>query len=158
MLNFKDFILTEEDHIVLDVDLKTAPLGDIDKINADLDAITLNPYVNSALFVNSVRGTLERYGILLPAHSNLQQLSLEGETVYQLGDSGQHVYMVHNLNPEGEVEAWAQIVDGDELEDLISLGSDENDVDIVDNTGPTEWMKYPKARRDDDSGNTNEYA
>ncbi len=157
MLKFSEFI-KEEEHIVLDIDLKNAPLGNIEKINADLDAVTLNPFVNSALFVNAVRGTLERYGIVLPAHSNLQQLSLEGETVYQLGDSGQYIYMVHNLNPEGEVEAWAQFVDGEELSALSSLDSDENDVDVVDDTGPTEWMKYPKARRDDDSGNTNEYA
>jgi len=157
MLSFNEFI-KEEERVVLDIDLKKSPLGDIDKINADLDAVTLNPFVNSALFVNAVRGTLERYGIVLPAHSNLQQLSLEGETVYQLGESGQYIYMVHNLNPEGEVEAWAQFVDGEELEDLTSLDSDENDVDVLDNTGPTEWMKYPKARRDDDSGNTAEYA
>lgn len=158
MLNFKQFVSEGEEHIVIDIDLEKSPLGDIDKINADLDAVTLNPYVNSAMFVNSIRGTLERYGIILPAHSNLQQLSLEGEYVYQLGDSGQYIYMVHNLNPEGEVEAWAQLVDGEELEDLTSLDTDENDVDVNNTSGPTEWMKYPKARRDDDSGNTAEYA
>lgn len=157
MLRFSEFI-KEEEHVQIDIDLKNSPLGEIDKINADLDAVTLNPFINSALFVNAVRGTLERYGIVLPAHSNLQQLSLEGETVYQLGDSGQYIYMVHNLNPESQVEAWAQIVDSEELADLTSLDSDENDVDVVPDNGPTEWMKYPKARRDDDSGNTAEYA
>lgn len=158
MERFKDFI-KEEVTTVIDVDLKNSPLGDIEKVNADLDAVTLNPFVNSSLFTNAVRGTLERYGILLPAESNLQQLSLEGEYIYQLGDSGQYVYSVHNLSPEGEVEGYAQIVDGDELAELTALDTDENDVDEpVNDSGPTEWMKYPKARRDDDSGNTAEYA
>jgi hypothetical protein len=159
MIGFKQFIAENNVEAVIDVDLKNAPIGDIEKINADLDAVTLNPFVNSALFTNAVRGTLERYGILLPAESNIQQLSLEGEFVYQLGDSGQYVYAVHNLSPEGEVEGYAQIVDGDELADLQSLDTDENDVDPpAPDAGPTEWMKYPKARRDDDSGETAEYA
>ncbi len=159
MIRFKQFIAEEDDmNVVIDIELKNAPLGDINKINDDLDAVTFNPFVNSSLFVNAVRGTLERYGIVLPAEAAMAMLSLEGETVYSLGDSGQYVYMVHNLNPEGEVEGFAAIVDGDDLEDLKNLGGFEDEVEeppVVQ--GPSEWMKYPKARRDDDSGNDNEY-
>jgi hypothetical protein len=163
MIGFREFIkgsLNETEHHVIDVDLKSGQVAQFEKVNQDLDAVTENPYINSAMFVNSVRGTLERYGILLPAHSNMQQLSLEGEYVYALGDSGYFVYMVHNLNPEGNVEAWAQIVNQDELNDLGTLDADENDVDEPKDTSqqPTEWMRYPKARRDDDSGDTAEYA
>jgi hypothetical protein len=159
MQRFKEFVLGEE-HVVINIDMKDVPSDSVDKVNEDLDTITLNPFVNSAMFVNSVRGTLERYGILLPAHSNMQQLALEGEYVYQLGNSGQYVYMVHNLNPEGNVEGYAQIVDSEELEDLKDL-NDTDDEDIVEpdnDNGPSEWMKYPKARRDDDSGDNAEYA
>jgi hypothetical protein len=160
MISFREFIKESTEHVQIDIDLNKGPLGQIEKANEDLDAVTANPYVNSAMFVNSVRGTLERYGILLPAHANMQQLSLEGEYVYALGNSGQYVYMVHNLNPEGNVEGYAQIVGQDDLDDLLSLTTDENDVDEPENKNqePSEWMKYPKARRDDDSGNTNEYA
>jgi hypothetical protein len=65
--------------------------------------------------------------------------------------------MVHNLTPEGAVEGYAQIVDQEELDDLSELGIPETIEPEQDRTQPTEWMKYPKARRDDDSGNTNEY-
>lgn len=156
MLRFKEYL--EEDHVVIDVD-PNYTLSNIDKANEDLDAVTEHPFVNSALFVNAVRGTLERYGVILPAHSNMQQLSLEGEWVYQLGDSGHYVYMVHNLDNEGAVEGYAQIVDQEELEDLVDMEGDDDDTAVEPkDSGPTEWMKYPKARRDDDSGNTNEYA
>lgn len=86
----------------------------------------------------------------------MQQLSLEGEYVYSLGDSGQFVYMVHNLDDNGNVEGYAQIVDSDELEDLIDLNAEEPSEDVEAEV--SDWAKYPKARRDDDSGNTNEYA
>lgn len=155
LLNFKQYF-AEETHIEIDVDPEAA-LSNIDKVNEDLDAVTLNPFVNSALFVNAVRGTLERYGIVLPAHSNMQQLALEGEYVYALGESGHYVYMVHNLNEEGQVEAYAQIVDEEELEDLASLNDDADDNTLAAADAPPAY-KPPPARRDDDSGNTNEYA
>jgi hypothetical protein len=86
----------------------------------------------------------------------MQQLALEGEYIYALGDSGQYVYMVHNLDDNGSVEGYANIVDGDELEDLKELNDDEPTEDVEPQV--SNWAKYPKARRDDDSGNTNEYA
>lgn len=155
MQSFKQFI-QEETEIHIDVNPEFA-LSSIDKVNEDLDAITAEPFVNSALFVNAVRGTLERYGIVLPAHSNMQQLDMEGEWVYALGESGHFVYMVHNLNPEGSVEGYAQIVDQEELNDLASMGGIET-VDPDESNQPSEWKKYPPARRDDDSGNDAEYA
>jgi hypothetical protein len=157
MLRFKEFI--KEDRVQIDVKPEFA-LSSMDKANEDLEAVTKNPFVNSSTFINAVRGTLERYGIVLPAHSNLQQLSLEGETVYVLGDSGHYVYMVHNLDPNGGVEGYATIVNETDLRQLSSMDFDNDDgMDAKqDNNEPTEWMKYPKARRDDDSGNTDEYA
>jgi hypothetical protein len=161
MLKFSEFLKEEEGDVNATIEVSNVDytLSNIDKANEDLDAVTLNPYVNSAMFVNSVRGTLERYGIILPAHSNMQQLSLEGEWVYALGDSGHYIYMVHNLDDEGSVEGYAQIVDSEELEDLKALQGDDDSTAVEpDDSGPSEWMKYPKARRDDDSGDTAEYA
>jgi hypothetical protein len=159
MKSFRDFLKEEQTHIDIEVELKNAPVGDIEKINEDLDAVTVNPFVNSVMFVNTIRGTLERYGILLPAHSNLQQLALEGEYVYKLGESGQYVYMVHNLSPEGTVEGYANIVTGEELDDLSNLGDSDDDPEVGTDSQPkvSDWTRYPKARRDDDSGNSNEY-
>jgi hypothetical protein len=161
MLRFKEFV-TEEHTVEVELDNVTPDvvLSHLDKANEDLDRVTAEPFVNSAIFVNAVRGTLERYGIVLPAHSNMQQLSMEAEYTYAIGDSGHYVYIVHNLNPDGYVEGYAQVVDSEELEDLKSMNADEEGAEADDDNSsePTEWMKYPKARRDDDSGNTNEYA
>lgn len=152
MLRFKDYI-KEEEHIELDVNPEFA-LTQVDKINEDLDAVTANSFVNSALFINAVRGTLERYGIVLPAHSNMQQLALEGETVYALGDSGHYVYMVWDLDENHSVEGYATIANHEELDDLISLDGDEEEPVEVERIP----RRLPPAARDDDSGNTNEYA
>lgn len=154
LLSFKDFI-NEEQSVVIDLENVTFTLENLDKVNEDLDAVTQKPFINSALFVNAVRGTLERFGVALPAHSNMQQLSMEAEYTYALGDSGHYVYMVHNLDEDGNVEGYAQIVDSEELEDLKSLNYD-NDADMDQPASPA--YKPPPARRDDDSGNTDEYA
>lgn len=158
MLRFKEYV-TEEHTAEVDLDNVTPDyvLSHLDKANEDLDKVTEQPFVNSALFVNAVRGTLERYGIVLPAHSHMQQLSLEAEYTYAIGESGHFVYMVHNLNPEGYVEGYAQIVDADELQDLKAM-NDDWDEDEVPADAETPMHKYPPARRDDDSGNTDEYA
>lgn len=160
MLRFKDYITEEHTaEVHLDNVEPSLVLSHIDKANEDLDRVTEEPFVNSALFVNAVRGTLERYGVVLPAHSNMQQLALEAEYTYAIGDTGHYVYIVHNLNPEGAVEGYAQIVDGEELEDLKDMNDDWEDADSAGESGtePSEFRKYPPARRDDDSGNTNEY-
>jgi hypothetical protein len=154
MESFKQYF-TESTHISIDMDPAFA-LTQIEKINEDLDTITLPTFVNSGIFVNAVRGTLERYGIVLPAHSNMQQLSLEGEWVYQLGESGYFVYMVHDLTDEGAVEGYATIADAEELEDLAELNDDEDEDDVEEPT-PVR-RRLPPAARDDDSGNTAEYA
>lgn len=158
MENFREFFENPE-HIRIDIapEHLLPQLPQLEKVNDDLDTVTLPVFVNSAVFVNTVRGTLERYGIILPAHSQMQQLDLEGEWVYELGDSGYFVYMVHNLNDDGAVEGYATICDEEELEDLLELGSTEdNDEDIVEPIDQPR-RRLPPASRDDDSGNTNEY-
>jgi hypothetical protein len=157
MLRFKDYLKESTEHYVnIDVDTKTLEVN-LDTLNDELDKVTLKNFVNSSVFVNAVRGTLERFGVILPAHSNIQQLSVEGEWVYKLGDSGYYAYIVHELSPEGEVEGYAQIVDTDELDSLKKLDFDdfERQVDIR-NRDPID--PYPPARRDDDSGDNIEYA
>jgi len=157
MLRFKEFLNEEEQAI--DIDPEFA-LTQVDKVNEDLEAVTAMPFVNSALFINAVRGTLERYGIVLPAYSNMQQLSLEGETTYSLANTEYSVYMVWNLDEDHGVEGYATLANQEELADLATLNDDDEDEIPTDGKPdqPTEWMKYPKARRDDDSGNTAEYA
>lgn len=156
MLRFKEYITEEHTtEVHLDNVEPSLVLSHIDKANEDLDKVTEEPFVNSALFVNAARGTLERYGIVLPAHSNMQQLALEAEYVYAIGDSGHYVYMVHNLNPEGFVEGYAQIVDSEELQELKNLNDDWEDEEVSDGAVPV--RRLPPAARDDDSGNNDEY-
>ena len=153
MLRFKEF-LSEDAGVYVDVKPDNARLN-MDKANDSLDDVTLDPFVNSAVFINAVRATLERFGIVLPAHSQMHQLTLEGEISYELGESGLYIYMVWNQDPEGNVEGYAQIVNKEDLDDLQALNGEPEEVKNEDPTPPS--MRYPKARRDDDSGNTNEY-
>jgi len=160
MLGFKEY-LNERTHVEIDV-APDAWLPQLDKLNQDLEQVTLKSFVNSALFVNAVRGTLERYGILLPPFSNMQQLSMESEVVYALGESNHFVYMVHNLDPDGYVEGYAQVI---EQADLDALGTmdrlgDEEELEAHhhDPLDDVNRMRRQVRHSNDDSGNDAEYA
>lgn len=150
MLKFKEYITEQEDMVIDDV--SDHALNQIDTINQELDTITENPFVNSAIFVNTIRSTLERFGILLPPGYEMPLLSIQAETAYALGESGYYLYMVHSTEEAG-VEGYAQIVNKEDLDDLMS--AEMSDVSSGDEQRIRRWI--PPARRDDDSGNTSEY-
>jgi len=154
MLKFNEFIIEASDG-TLEVDAKYIE-GNFDAINADLDALTEKPYQNAPIFLNQLRGTLERYGMLLPQSATPQFLDLGAEIVYLLGDSAYHLYIVYDTNEDGYVDGYAQVVSSDELSDLMATDSEdlldrEDDEDVKPR--PSDWYR----KRDDDAGNTDEY-
>ena len=150
-------VIEEVSSIPLSVgDNNNLTMINLENVNGELDKVTEDPFVNSILFVNAVRGTLERFGIVLPPPVNMTMIELESEMVFEIPNTSHYVYMTHNLDLDGHVEGYAQIVTEDELNDLMDLDYDEDDDDVSPNMAPERrWI--PPARRDDDSGNNNEY-
>ena len=152
MKKFIDFLKEEE---VLDVPFKVSP-DNIDSLNAELEAMTEKQYQNAPIFLAQLRGAFERYGILLPASMTKEFLNLDAEVVYALpNNDNQYVYAVYNTNDNGLVDGYAQIVSEDELNDLMGMSVDEL-LSSDDNEAAIK-PRYLPARRDDDSGNSNEY-
>lgn len=150
MLKFNEYIAEQEDLVIDEVPEQL--LAQIDTINVELDQITEQPFLNSAIFFNLIRNTLERFGIVIPPGYEMPMLSTDSETAYALGETGYYIYIVHNTEV-GAVIGYAQIVNKEDLDDLMSSFSDEEGTEIHLNKP---WI--PPARRDDDSGNTAEYA
>lgn len=150
MLKFKEF-LNEQEDLVID-EVPDQLLIQIDSINAELSQVTEEPFINSAVFFNLIRNTLERFGVILPPGYEMPMLSMDSETAYMLGDSGYYVYIVHNTEIGGVI-GYAQIVNKADLDELLSSEAYESNDDIILNKP---WI--PPARRDDDSGNDAEYA
>jgi hypothetical protein len=166
MLTFREFKQTIEEQkdttIVID-DIPDQTMQSLDTINDTLDKITDRKFVNSAVFINTVRATLERFGIILPPEHQMAMLSSDSETVYALGDTNQNLYITHDTY-EGQVEGYAQIVNDEDLHDLMNAADDDDEEEEDDSeeeddgeeeVQPRRWI--PPARRDDDSGNTSEY-
>lgn len=154
MLTFKQFLEEEDNTIVID-NIPDQTMQSLDLINDTLDKITDRTFVNSAVFINTVRATLERFGIILPPEHQMAMLNTESETVYALGDTNYNLYITHDTY-EGEIEGYAQIVNDQDLHDLMNLDDDgEDEEDDSEDEQPRRWI--PPARRDDDSGNDNEY-
>jgi len=157
MLTFREFLSEEEQLSIDGVDSKLLQ-SNFDLINGELDSVTNTTYVNSALFTNAVRGTLERFGILLPKGYEYPMLSSAAESKYELAGTGYYLYMTHNMNDDGYVEGYAQIVDEDDLNDLESMDDDEDDVASVQQPLPSTSAYLRQNRRtNDDSGNDDEY-
>jgi hypothetical protein len=153
MLKFNQFI-TEEYEEILPVDEKYIE-SNAETINAELDKLTEKPYQNAPIFLNQLRGTLERYSLLLPQEANKHFMNLGAELVYKLGELDQYLYMIYDTNDDGFVDGYAQIVTSEELEDLLDMDSNEildTDRDPI-TMRPSTWY----AKRDDDSGNSDEY-
>jgi len=153
MLKFKEYIAEENKDVMLDVDSNMVT-SNFDAINNDLDAVTTKPFQNAPIFLNAVRGTLERYGIALPASATQYFINLDAELVYMLGESPYHLYIVYNTNDDGWTDGYAQLLTADELSAVMNMSPEE----LVDRTQAEMQQRYLPARRDDDSGNTSEYA
>lgn len=152
MLKFKEFI-NEATSNVIEVDARR--LEQIkDAMNAELETLTNKPYQNAPIFLNQLRGCLEKNGMLLPASATPQFLNLDAEIVYAMGSTGLHLYIVYNTNDDGYVDGYAQIVDAEDLKDLIGMDpSDYLDHNPIKQR-PSTWY----APREDDSGDDSDYA
>lgn len=160
MLGFKQY-LEEKHNVTIDIQSDSGWLKRVHEINADLAKVTARPFLNSPLFVNACRGTLERYGILLPSYQAVQQVSMELDVVYALGDSGYFVHMVHNLDRDGNVDGHCKVITQAELDTLAGeeLVSDEEDCGCG-HQNPNDAvvrMRKQVRRTNDDSGNDGEY-
>lgn len=152
MQTFNDFLNEAHDEII-QVDSRYLEQN-IDKINADLDALTEKPYQNAPIFLNQLRGVTEQYGFPLPQSATNNFLDLGAELVYMLGESNHHLYVVYDTNEDGFVDGYAQVVSNDELDDLLNMDSEEVLGDREEMpVRHSDWYR----KRDDDSGNTDEY-
>jgi hypothetical protein len=151
MLKFSEF-LKEENEDVLEVDARYLE-NNREALNNDLDVLTKKPYQNAPIFLNQLRGTLERYGMVLPQEATPNFLNLSAELVYSLGETSYFLYIVFDTADDGFVDGYAQVVDEEELKDLATMDKDEmlNHDPVA--MRPSTWY----AKRDDDAGNTNEY-
>lgn len=155
MLKFKEYLSENTAYYApKPIEVDTSRLMNIaDALNAELDALTSKPYQNAPIFLNQLRGCLEKSGMMLPAAATPHFLHLSAELVYKMGESGLHLYIVYDTTDDGYVDGYAQIVNQVDLKDLLGM-------DPEDYLGHEEIPQRPStwyAKRDDDSGNTDEY-
>jgi len=153
MQKFKEFI-TEALDDVIDIDEKHLE-ENMEQLNADLDAYTEKPFQNAPIFLNQLRGAMERYGMYLPTSATPNFLNLNAELVFKLGESAYHLYIVYDTNDDGYVDGYAQVVTADELKDLMSMDMSDivnSDRDMIA-VRHSDWYR----KRDDDAGNSDEY-
>jgi hypothetical protein len=158
MQDFKTFISKEDEGdddlnqpLEIEVDERTLE-NNKDSLNADLDRLTSAPYQNPMVFYNQIRGTMERYQMIIPPHATKHFLNFDAEMAFKLGDSPLYLYVVFNTKHDGLVDGYAQVVDIDELDNLMSndevpnLNDDQEDDDEEEMSYNEKYRK----RMDDD--------
>lgn len=152
MLKFKDFLKEAYDE-VLPVDSAWLE-SNMETMNNELEVLTAKPYQNAPIFLNQLRGFLDRYGTMLPASATAQFLNLSAELVYALGDSGYNLYIVYETGEDGFIDGYAQIVNDADLQDLLDMEPE----DLLGDRGEVKTRASTwYAKRDDDAGNSDEY-
>ena len=153
MLKFKQFINEEyPSTAVIEIDTRFLE-NNRASLNDNLDTLTSKPYQNAAIFLAQLRGTLERYGMILPQEATPNFLGTNAELVYPLGDTAHFLYIVYNTNMDGFIDGYAQVVEEDELKDLVDMDKYEM---FARNPLPFRHSDFYR-KRDDDSGNSDEY-
>ena len=157
MQNFKQFINEEHDDMLhIETDSKLLE-NNKDSINADLDRLTAAPYQNSIIFYNQLRGTLERFGMIIPPAATKHFLNFDAELSMTLGDGGLNLYVVFNTHKHGKVDGYAQIVDDEELMHLMNSSDEEMGDEMEEEDEDEEETSDNYRKTDDDAGNTGEY-
>lgn len=169
MQTFKTFINEQNamDPMLIQVDSKVLE-NNKDAINADFDRLTIAPYQNSIIFYNQLRATLERYGMIIPPGATRHFLNFDSELAFKLGDSGLFLYVVFNTHKNtSKVEAYAQVVDAEELDSLMNSEDEEDEDEVEEAEKEEEDMEEDDMeeqgdneeyrKRDSDAGDTSEY-
>lgn len=156
MLKFKEYLKEDLDSAPVHIDVDDRYLeNNAEALNNEFDRLTEKPYQNAPIFLNQLRGTLERYGMMIPAVSTKHFLNLEAELVFTLGKTDRFLYVVYNTNDDGYVDGYVQVVNREELNDLMKMDVD----DLVNSERDAIKMRASTwyAKRDDDAGNSDEY-
>ena len=155
MLKFKEYINENAAFYSakpIDVDSRRL-MQIVNALNAELETLTSKPYQNAPIFLNQLRGSLERNGMMLPAEATPHFLNLSAELIYKMGTTGLHLYIVYDTTDDGYVDGYAQIVDQNELRDLLKMDPEEYMGHNEIKQRPSTWY----APRNDDSGEDSEY-
>jgi hypothetical protein len=155
MLKFKEYINENTAYYSpkpIEVDTRRL-MNIVDAFNAELDALTAKPYQNAPIFLNQLRGCLEKNGMLLPAEATPHFLHLSAELIYKMGETGLHLYIVYDTTDDGYVDGYAQIVNQSDLKDLLGMDPSNYMGHDTIQQRPSTWY----AKRDDDSGDDSDY-
>jgi hypothetical protein len=97
MLKFKEYLNENAAYYApkpIEVDTRRL-MQTVDSLNAELDVLTTKPYQNAPIFLNQLRGFLEKNGMMLPGEATPHFLNLSAELIYKMGATGLHLYIVY---------------------------------------------------------------
>ena len=127
--------------------------SDSELINNDLDIVLSGKFANEYIIFDTIRGTLERYGIKLPAMQSTGESP--STTIFEFDGIEAYLFIATKKDVNGHYDAYAQIVDEDELEDMEDM--DISTEPLPNHAHATSEFLRRNRHCSDDSGNSDEY-
>lgn len=127
--------------------------SDSEWINGDLDTVLSGKFANEYIIFDTIRGTLERYGIKLPPMQSTGESATSSTFEFE-GLDGAYLYIATKKDINGHFDAYAQVVDEDELDALEDM---DISTEPLPNTSTTSQFLLRNRHCNDDSGNSDEY-
>ena len=100
--------------------------ADIDTINNELDVVNQSYFVTPQIALERVRNILSMFDIDIPTVL-LEQTT--GEQVFQVEDEDLFIYFGYTLLDNMIYEIYAELMDGDDLQDFMSDDDDDEEED-----------------------------
>jgi hypothetical protein len=97
----------------------------VDVINSHFDELVNGKFSTAYLVVQTVRGILERFGVILP---ELHPTGFDEQIVYKANDDLYLCIMI-DQDDKGHYDAYAQFVDNDGLDDVLNMDIETDEVE-----------------------------
>ena len=101
--------------------------SDVEEVNDRFDQVLAGKFAKPEIILSAVQAILQGYGVNLP---NLETDGVDDEFVFNIesadGDDTMYLYIAIDCDDMGQYDGYAQIVDGEDLEDLETMDDDED--------------------------------
>jgi hypothetical protein len=121
----------------------------IDLINSHFDQYVNGKFATAYLVIQTVRGVLERFGVNLP---DIHPTGFDEEIVLRATDlSGDdedlYLCIMIDVDGNGHYDAYAQFVDGDELDEVLDMDIETDELSPQQLVSP--YLRQTRRTADD---------
>ena len=121
----------------------------IDLINNHFDEYVNGKFATAYLVIQTVRGVLERFGVKMP---DVHPTGFDEEIIFRAtdldgNDEDLYLCIMIDVDNNGHYDAYAQFVDGDELDEVLNMDIETDEISPQQLVSP--YLRQTRRSADD---------